>query len=514
MIIFTTFITLISSLIHGYYYNVLDHHHYLPYLNKLLDPSLYPSDYYFSQPHFSYTFFNHFLVWIKKTAGLNFAWTHLIIFLISLWFLYYAVYSLSWTLFKNRSISFLSMALFLLPKWVGGGYQTHRFYFTTRDLSTGLSLLSLNLIFNRRLWHALLLLIFTALINPTVPIPIFAYWLFVVLKPLSQKLIFKLQALVHFNTPWLKIIQARGTYSFPHLWNWTGWGNLTLISSLLVIAWLGLKQRLFGRLFKPVRDFLVICAGLFFAHIIFTALVPVPQIIQFQLVRVLNLIFILGLISFSALAYYLLNHQLALVKLAAGSALTGVYFWSLHLTGWHFIAIWLLPLILLIFKPKPQLKTRLNLTPVITAFLLCHLAVKLIAVKPQLNLPLYLHYPNPLIDLTDQQDWHDVQLWAKNNTSVESVFLTPPSLHGFRVLSQRGIVGNKKDGGLVFYSEKYAQQWQQRMNHLKNYSNFTTKDFLELNKKYQFDYILVENTHQLLDLPRLYSNSRFIVYKI
>ena len=123
----TVFFAIISPLIHGYYYNVLDHHHYLPYLNKLLNPSLYVNDYYFSQPHFKYTLFNHLIVFIKKTTNLSFAWIHLIIFIFSLWLLYYAIYRLSFLLFKNRSISTLSMALFLLPKWAGSGYQTHRF---------------------------------------------------------------------------------------------------------------------------------------------------------------------------------------------------------------------------------------------------------------------------------------------------------------------------------------------------------------------------------------------------
>jgi len=269
-----TFFTLISPFIHGYYFAVLDHHHYLPYLNKLLNPALYPNDYYFTQPHFLYSSFNYFLVEIKKVTGLSHAWIHLGVFLVTLWLLYYAVFSLADTLYKNRSISFLAVALFLLPKWVGGGYLTHSFYFTSRDLSTALSLLALNLIINQKLWPAFWLLLLTVLVNPLVPIPIAVFWLFIKLKPFRLRLKQTLVSIIPVDVTWLKILQSRGTYSFPHLWNWTGWGNLTLITSVLITAWLGLQQKIFGKFYKPLKIFLTVCSGLFLLHFFFSALLP------------------------------------------------------------------------------------------------------------------------------------------------------------------------------------------------------------------------------------------------
>ncbi len=510
----TVFFAIISPLIHGYYYNVLDHHHYLPYLNKLLNPSLYVNDYYFSQPHFKYTLFNHLIVFIKKTTNLSFAWIHLIIFIFSLWLLYYAIYRLSFLLFKNRSISTLSMALFLLPKWAGSGYQTHRFYFTTRDLSTGLSVLSLSLILTKKFSKALILIIITFLINPTVPIPIFIFWLFLFLKPFLKKLKLTFPAFFHFNTPWLKIIQSRGTYSFPHLWHWTAWGNVSLIGSLLVSSFLGLKRKIFGKFFNPVSQFIGLSVCLFLFNIIFTFLLPAPQIIQLQLVRVLNFIAIFALISFSALIYQSFLTQNKLLKIASISAALGVYFWSLHLTGWHFLAIWLLPLSLIVVKPKLTLKSGLDLTPFIILFLFLHAVIKFIIINPSINLPHHLDYPNPLINLTSQADWRKVQVWANKNTPVEAVFLTSPKLHGFRVLSERSIIGNRKDGGLVFYSEDYAFDWKQRMDQLKNYHQFNVQDFTNLHQIYSFDYLVVSSDHQPLSFNKVYSNSSFVVFKM
>jgi len=506
-----TFFTIISPLINGYYFNVLDHHHYLPYLNKLLNPALYLNDYYFSQPHNLYSPFNYFIVFIKKLFNLNLPWTYFILYFISLWLLYFAVYYLTYTIYKKSEISFLAVFLFLLPKWAAQiGYMTHHFYFVSRDLSLAISLIALTLIILKKTWLSLIFILSATLVNLSIPIPVIIFWLL----PWFKKLKNKFSSLLVFNLSWMNTLRKRGTYSFPHLWKWTGWGNLVLFLSLLATSWFVLKDKIFNKHTKIIKQFLFICSGLFLFHFIISAIIPTPVLIQLQLLRSLNYIFILALISFSVLNYKFLVSQSKLFYISSLIAVTAVFLWGDHLTIWHFLGIWSLSL--LIFLKKPQFKKQVNqklFFPLIIIILFSLLFYKLFIIKPKINLPYYFYYPNALIKIDDFDDWLDIQIWAKNNTTENKVFLTPPQQAGFRSFSQRSIVGDRKDGGGIFYSPQYAQLWQQRMQDIKNFNQITEVQANQLKVKYQYDYLVVFSTHQPLDFIQAYRNKNFIIYK-
>jgi len=48
-------------------------------------------------------------------------------------------------------------------------------------------------------------------------------------------------------------------------------------------------------------------------------------------------------------------------------------------------------------------------------------------------------------------DWIGVQLWAKENTPIDAMFITPPYLQGFRIYSERGAVAEWKDGTQQYF---------------------------------------------------------------
>ena len=510
--LFLLLITLASVLIHGYYFDVLDHHHYLPYLNKLLNPALYPNDYYFNQPHYLYSPFNYVIVWLKTISGASLAWVFLGLYLVSLYLLYLGIYWLAFTIYRSRSIALLAAVLFIAPKWLARiGYLSHHFYFISRDLSLAVSLLALTSMLRRKSWSSLGLILLAALINPTIPIPLAIFWLALFFKPSGNRFFSFLPSI---NQAWFDILESRGTYSFPHLWPWTAWGNFALWLALLGTALLALKKKIFGLYFKPIKLLLVICSGLFLFHLIISSLLPSPQLIQLQLLRAASFVFIVALISFAAAAYFCLMASSWPVRILTGVALTGVYFWGMHLTLWHFLAIGLLPLGLFIFKPKLNLKSKKDISAHILILVLTQVLFVLVLVKPQVKLPDYFHYPNPLVDLKGRDDWLDVQVWAKVNSPVEAVFLAPPEIPGFRSFSERNLVSSAKDGGLIFYSAQYAIDWQQRRQALKGYDNFTSADFLAVKNLYSFDYLVVKVNHQPLDFNLVYFNPGFKVYKL
>jgi hypothetical protein len=59
--------------------------------------------------------------------------------------------------------------------------------------------------------------------------------------------------------------------------------------------------------------------------------------------------------------------------------------------------------------------------------------------------------------------WVAAQMWARAHTPVDALFLTPPEESGFRIYSQRSIVGEMRDGTQLYFSAAFARPWWERM---------------------------------------------------
>lgn len=500
-------LTLISPLLTGYYFGVLDHDHYLPYLNKILNGQLYPNDYYFSQPHGSYSWFNYLVMGMAKILFGNLVWTHLILYGLTLGLFYAAVYYLAKIWYRRTAIAVMAVVFLMLPKWAAQiGYMTHHFYFVSRDLSLALALMALAMVLRQKSAAAWVMIIVALLVNPAIPVPVLLLMLLFQIKNSAAP------AWLAINQDWLKIMQERGTYSFPSLWHTAGWGTLIYYFSLLGLAGVVLKHRLFGQYGQTMKRLIIICLGLFAGHWFFSSVYPLPQLIQLQLLRSVNFIFIFALIASAAVVVKLLEEGRLPVKIAAAGAAFSLSFWSLKLTIWHMALAGLLPLTYWLF-PKKQPSDKRLAWGLIGLILGLGLIYQLIVIKPVISLPDYWLYPNPLFGREVFGPWREVQAWAKANTPAEAVFLTPPNLSGFRSFSQRGIVADAKDGGVIFYSQEYARLWQERMQALAGYEALTEAELINLRQQYYFDYVVFANPPPI-PLDSVFSNEEFTVFKL
>jgi hypothetical protein len=114
--------------------------------------------------------------------------------------------------------------------------------------------------------------------------------------------------------------------------------------------------------------------------------------------------------------------------------------------------------------------------------------------------------------------WVDTQLWIKDNTPIDAMFITPPYLQSFRVFSERGAVAEWKDGTQQFFDTEYSFEWWERITDLGKedkafYENLSKERLLELCKKYNASYIVFPTTKKL-DLPFVYENNEFRVYTL
>lgn len=93
--------------------------------------------------------------------------------------------------------------------------------------------------------------------------------------------------------------------------------------------------------------------------------------------------------------------------------------------------------------------------------------------------------------------WRDVQQWAQQNTPAAAVFVTPPYYYGFRIESERPIVGEWKDGTQQYFSVPFTAVWWERMNDLHaaaaadiRYNDLTAAEVRALAQKYSASFAI------------------------
>ncbi len=135
-----------------------------------------------------------------------------------------------------------------------------------------------------------------------------------------------------------------------------------------------------------------------------------------------------------------------------------------------------------------------------------------------------IHFPK-----IPEDNWHDVQIWTKNNVPKDAIILVPPYLTDFRVFSERAIVGQFLDGTYINFDQRYTDVWYNTIRDLCNglkcsgwscldyckdgYNSLSEEELKEIAGKYNAEYIVVEKPKSL-DLNLLYENEKFVIYGV
>ncbi len=132
--------------------------------------------------------------------------------------------------------------------------------------------------------------------------------------------------------------------------------------------------------------------------------------------------------------------------------------------------------------------------------------------------------------------WFDVQRWARKHTDKDTRFLTPPDMEGFRVFSERPVVGEFKDAAAVLWDAQYADYWRRWVRSFRGdpyatdlaiwerfrrqWDLLDASAILELARQYDSDYVVFRRPDWLAwlggnrfeyDGPIAYQNARFAV---
>jgi Domain of unknown function (DUF6798) len=126
--------------------------------------------------------------------------------------------------------------------------------------------------------------------------------------------------------------------------------------------------------------------------------------------------------------------------------------------------------------------------------------------------------------------WSAVQIWARDNTPRDAVFLVPTFMEGFRVLSHRSSWGEWKDGTAVYLYPPFADMYIARMKDVgwssapdltgggtinDRYKSLSWGTLLALAEKNHLQYIVQFRDVLYPNAPApVYSNPDFAAYKV
>lgn len=515
-----TVLSLLAFILHGYYFGVSDQEIFIPYILKSTDNQLFPGDLLFNQSSANASFFYSLIALLSKY--LNLQTIFLMGYLMFQIIFFFSIYKLAYVLTKRRDLAIAALLPFLVPKFIGGtANYTYDTFFGYRSIGLVFLIFYLVYLFEKKYNKAAAIAAIGVWFHPLSIIPnIFLLPILVIMENKSHyrfiallKSLFFFFMLVSplilfskvsglsnfrnmFDADWLSIIKERDDYLFISTWSITGWAALGLY--MVPIAMF--LRKLEKPTQKTLRLIIITSFTVFLINAFALEILKIPAFAQFQLVRSITSLAYIGLI----LTVFLISSKypwqfifgtLAFVTLAANAFLL------------FMISIFVYAGSLILFRKSSAFSSGVSKAYILATLVLTLLVYALIN---NLNIPKMrnrIQYPKA------NSDWIDVQKWAKANTKQDDLFLVPPDQTGFRIFSQRPIVGDIKDGATVMYSPTYAINWYQTILDLTNYEKLSDNDFIELRRKYYFSYILTASEKNLR-FELKYKNKRFNVYKI
>jgi hypothetical protein len=110
--------------------------------------------------------------------------------------------------------------------------------------------------------------------------------------------------------------------------------------------------------------------------------------------------------------------------------------------------------------------------------------------------------------------WRAVQDWVRTHTPRSAVLLTPPKEAGFRVFSERTIVGEWKDGTQQYFDDAFVKEWGARMQALgDDYEKLPEDRLLALARRFGASYIVLPRQPARRGLDVVYRNPSWAVYR-
>jgi hypothetical protein len=535
--------------VHPYQYGLEDQSIIIPFIKEAMNPDLYPDDYLVAQKPYFITVLWELIAFIARSSGLSLPTLFLAGHVAAVFFTFLTLYRLGITLLGRSEMAAGALFLLLLANGMSlGDGTTMEGIFNTRVAALPLLLLSWDLLLREKPVRSYLVLGLAFLIHPLTAAHMLGlvflaslvslrrlgpgriavgFLLFLALA--SPLLVWKGQhdpaSLSLFQVPsgWMEILKLRSAHHVsPIGWHWE-----TLIRTLvlsMVLIWL-LVQRSPSYKRRSVLVALAAVAAMCLTGIVFTEILPLAVVIQFQLFR--SSVFL-------NYHYYLFFSAFYFSRLSPGERISSIAAVALGLgallykgPGWPLQFAFLGGLGLLGMALRIKGWGRIKGPQLLMGMLILVYAI---------GLGGGFGPDRWSMENAQDPDWLDVQIWAREKTELGDAFIVPPGWMGFRVESERTIYGDWKDGTQTFFNPDFGREWLRRMKLLGYTPDLRTKgleDLEDLDQAYSrlgrpeilavardlgWDrrgvFVVRLKGSAELDFPLRHENGSFLVYEV
>jgi hypothetical protein len=452
-LLFLLLLTFGAFLIHGYHPWAEDAEIYLPGVEKILHPELFPFNAQFFEPHAHSTLFPNLIAGSVRLSHLRLETALLIWQVVSIFLLLLACWQLSGRCFAESKARWagvaLVAALLTLPV-AGTALYIMDQYINPRNLSAFATIFAIVKVLDRKYIQAALFLLFAGAIHPLMAAFAFSFCIVLVaIKKLSfSPLAAWLPFGISFAPPPPAYHQVALIHSYHYLTRWTWYEWLGVIGPLFILAWFSRLARA-----RQWRNVNLLCRTLLVYELIYVAAALVLSIparfealARLQPMRSLYLLYLLLLLlGGGILAEFVLRNR--------------VWRW------------------LLLFVP------------------LC----TGMFVAQRMLFPASAHIE--WLSAQPNNKWVEAFLWVRENTPTNAIFALDPGYmkiagedeQGFRAIARRSRTADAvKDSGAVSMFPVLADEWLRQVQTQSGWRNFQLQDFRRLQMEYGVGWLVLQ----------------------
>jgi hypothetical protein len=479
-------IAVCAWLIHGYHPYVEDAEIYLPGVEKILHPGLFPHHAEFFQSHAHLTLFPNLIALSVHWTHLPFDVVLLLWHLASIFLFLMSCYGLSSRCFSAPQARWagvtLVAALLTLPV-AGTSLYILDQYLNPRNLAAFAAIFALARVIEKRYWQAAIWLVLAAAVHPLMSLFAFSLaflvttldrfsWDRFVLGRLDGRAAAFSLALpfgISLDPPSPAYQEAMRYHSFHFLTHWAWYEWLGIVAPVAILWWFAKLARA-----KALANLNLLCRALILYDLVYFAAALAIQLparfeylARFQPLRSLHLLYIL-------------------LFLFAGGWLGESW---LKNRPWRWLVL---------FGPLcgGMLYAQRQLFPA----------------SEHLELP----------GISPRNEWAQAFLWIREQTPVDALFALDPDHmnlpgedeHGFRAQAQRSMLADAvKDSGAVSMFPPLAGEWLQQVRAQQDWKHLQLPDFRRLHEEYGVNWI-VEQQPGIPGLSCPYGNRAVLVCRL
>jgi hypothetical protein len=461
---FLLLVTVGALLVHGYHPYAEDAEIYMPGVEKILRPGLFPAGQEFFASHASLTIFPNLIAFSLRVTHLPMETGLFLWHLASIFLLLLACWELSSLFFPSARARWagvcLVAALLTIPV-AGTALYILDQYLNPRNLAAFAAIFAVARILEKKYVRAALWLVFAGSVHPLMAVFAFSFCgLLVIMERFQRKgsaanvdavraLAILLPFGISLDPPASPAYHAAAMrHGFHYIQRWEWYEQFGILAPVALFWWFAriARARQWRRLELVCWALIVYDLVYFFAVLVVDLPARFESLARLQPLRSLHLLYILMfLIMGGLLGEFVLKNRV-----------------------WRWVALFV-PLGVGMF----------------------------VAQRDLFSASAHIEWPG----VAPKNEWAQAFVWVRDNTPVDAVFALDPDFMqirgedttGFRCLAQRSRLADlSKDSGAVSMFPPLAEEWWTEVQAQTPWKSFRTEDFVRLKNKYGVSWVVVQ----------------------